>query len=321
MKMIIVGAGISGSIAGEYFRRYSPKIYDQRPEGLSVYNNHHAIMRMKTRDAGDIIGREIKEIKISKEIYYKGEHHKTANTMFNNLYSLKVNGSIEDRSISTVNGSHETRYIIKDFKIQYIGRTALSGVDLNKKRLYFDRDGCKFEVDYDVVLSTIPMPVMLKAAGATAGVEFKKRSIFITRQIYDFECKEIYQTIYYPSRNMKAYRATLESSTLIIESVDGYPSEKEYSEIEESFGIDSSMRSPYAPILNSQEFGKIIDIDDITRKRLLNHLTERHSIYSIGRFAIWKNIKVDDLIKDLRKIDEMINVDSESNRYDLRRGV
>ena len=48
-----------------------------------------------------------------------------------------------------------------------------------------------------------------------------------------------------------------------------------------------------------QRFGKIEPIADDERKSLLFRITHEHGVYSLGRFATWRNILLDDVVDDI----------------------
>jgi len=64
-----------------------------------------------------------------------------------------------------------------------------------------------------------------------------------------------------------------------------------------------------------QNYGKLVSIDDDIRKAIIMELTDKYRIYSLGRFAVWKNVRTDDLISDLKRIKEMITVSAVSAKY------
>jgi hypothetical protein len=48
-----------------------------------------------------------------------------------------------------------------------------------------------------------------------------------------------------------------------------------------------------------QKYGKIIPLPDAVRKRVLHRLTQEHGIFSLGRFATWRNVLLDDVVQDI----------------------
>jgi hypothetical protein len=61
---------------------------------------------------------------------------------------------------------------------------------------------------------------------------------------------------------------------------------------------------------SKQKYGKIAPIDNAWRRAFMHRLTIDNGIYSLGRFATWRNILLDDIIKDISVIKEMMKQDS-----------
>jgi hypothetical protein len=56
-----------------------------------------------------------------------------------------------------------------------------------------------------------------------------------------------------------------------------------------------------------QPFGKIIDLPRRTREALLYELTREYNVFSLGRFATWRNILLDDVVNDIHVLDKLIS--------------
>ena len=60
-------------------------------------------------------------------------------------------------------------------------------------------------------------------------------------------------------------------------------------------------------------YSKIQPIDNDVRERFIQWATEKHNIFSLGRFATWRpGLLMDDLVEDIKLIDRWI---SKSNMY------
>lgn len=112
--MIIIGSGISGILAKEYFRRkFQVDVYEAAPEKKAALSGHQALLRVKTQKAGHILGTKSEPISVEKGIYYKGEFFKESNFRFENMYSLKTNGGLSKRSIASVKPGFLQRYLVE----------------------------------------------------------------------------------------------------------------------------------------------------------------------------------------------------------------
>ena len=68
--------------------------------------------------------------------------------------------------------------------------------------------------------------------------------------------------------------------------------------------------------MKRQLYAKILPIPEETRKRFILWATERHNIYSLGRFATWRpGLLMDDLVNDIRVIQRV----AERGTYDHRK--
>jgi hypothetical protein len=56
-----------------------------------------------------------------------------------------------------------------------------------------------------------------------------------------------------------------------------------------------------------QKYGKIAPIDERFRRSSIVQLTTQHKIFSVGRFATWRNILLDDVVNDLAVVKRLIH--------------
>jgi hypothetical protein len=66
---------------------------------------------------------------------------------------------------------------------------------------------------------------------------------------------------------------------------------------------------------SAQDFGKIRPIDERLRKQFIFEMTTKHNIYSVGRFATWRQLLMDDVVEDLKIIEEFLTKDSSYARW------
>ncbi len=124
---------------------------------------------------------------------------------------------------------------------------------------------------------------------------------------------DVHQTIYFPSIASSLYRASITGDLLIAEYVQRDEEEDCLGQICSAFGIHRSHLRQMDS--TTQRFGKIAAVDNDTRKRIIRHLTLKHNVYSLGRFATWRNILLDDVLQDVYVIKRLLN----SNEYDAAR--
>jgi hypothetical protein len=112
-------------------------------------------------------------------------------------------------------------------------------------------------------------------------------------------------TYYFTGTNTAVYRASIVEDELIIESTFSIMKE-DVVEVSNAFGL---MGIKIEPIVENyvQSYGKINPLNANVRKDMLYRITQDYSIYSLGRFATWRNITLDDVYLDVLKIKSWIN--------------
>ena len=301
-KMKIIGAGLAGLLAGNMLRKNDPVILERQSE---IPNNHTALLRHRTRLVADATSIPFKKVKVQKGIVWNGQVFSKSTIPMINCYSQKVTGSLLDRSISNIDPVE--RFIApKDF----IAKLAM---DLNIKFSYpVSVPELKFSEGN--VVSTIPMPVIAKQLGIFEEFfsedEFNFREITTANfYIENIEC-DIYQTIYLPEEIYKCYRASITGNKFILEFVGDVCADEIKQEVEiilrHHFKICPTQNTFSEIKINNSKYGKIRPIDDIKRKKFISHLTKEYGIYSLGRYAVWKNLLMDDVHDDIIIIQKLI---------------
>lgn len=298
--MNIIGAGMSGCLAGIMY----PEATIYEASDIPPIN-HNAVLRFRSNIISQATGIPFKKVKVRKGIFSEGKFVKP-NILLCNKYSYKVLNLYTDRSIWNIDTVE--RFIAPiDFQQQLF--------NLVKDRVILDHPIDSYDLLMDLLgnktISTIPLPKLAEILEIDLPFETQYKKIVTAK----FEVKDCntYQTIYYPDWNKNVYRATITGNELIIESTE----EIEVTDINyvlDTFGIFANYEKK-TTVKKYNSLGKIADVDDMQRKQLLYHITNKFNIYSAGRYAIWKNILMDDVLKDLRVIKEMIA----ANDYDRMR--
>jgi len=284
--MIILGAGLAGLLAGTQFP--SATIFEASPPATQT---HKALLRFRTDAVGTAVGIEFRKVRVHKGIWYDGRFSPAATIQLANWYARKVIGSLQERSIwdlETVD-----RYIApEDFPAQLAARCGT--------RLQYSTPVTSL-VDWGTpVVSTIPMNVMARMSGASDAPEFRYASIAIQR--WRVPGADVFQTVYFPDPVTTLYRASLTGDMMIAEFAgtidDAYPWEA-------AFGLTRA--ADMTPIETAtQRYGKILPIEEAWRQRFIYELTTQHQVYSLGRFATWRNILMDDVLHDLGVIKRLL---------------
>lgn len=297
MTPTILGAGLSGLIAATQF----PAATVLEANG-SEHLSHKAVLRFRSDSLSRLTGIPFRKVVVRKSIYYQGEHV-PANIQLANLYSFKTNGAYLDRSIWNLDPAE--RYIAPE-DLQYqlaeqIGNRILWNTPVDHSFL---------QRTARPVISTLPMPVLIPLLGSflassldiAAIPTFEHKQIVVDR--YRVKNADVFQTVYFPCPDFGTYRASITGDLLIVERSGAIGIESIH-DVLEAFGM-GNMDVELIEQSHAQRFGKIQPVDDSWRKNAIFRITQDHGIYSLGRFAVWRNILLDDVVNDVAVIKRLI---------------
>lgn len=296
---IIVGAGLAGLLAAHAWP--TARIIEAAP---SPNASHKALMRFRSDVCAKLTGVEFRKVMVRKGIYFEGRFVQP-NIEVANLYSQKVIGRLADRSIWNLDPVE--RFIApEDFYDQLIASVG-NRIEWNTK---FTPEMAKDAT----VISTMPLPIMLDLCGYIMPKEQFNRSPIKVRR-WRIPNADVFQTVYFPDPETSLYRASITGDLLIVEEVpsgDGEQAPLYWAE--RVFGIDPESLEPLDEV--KQTYGKVDELPAQLRKNLLFELTASRDIYSLGRFATWRNILLDDVVEDISVIKRLIK---SASAYDARK--
>lgn len=303
-SMKIYGAGIAGLLAGNIFQ--DAEIIEAGSEGQI---QHKALLRFRSSAVGDAVGIDFRKVTVNKGIWSKRDHKLVEpNIALANEYSNKVIGKYADRSIWNL--APVERFIApEDFVLQLASRC--------KGRITWETPATAEDVFSfkEPAISTIPMSLMKKFYAQKFGddpasqPEIKWESMPITVRRWRIPNADVFQTVYFPDQEISLFRASITGDLLIAEYMEDprFDTENDWiHEILGAFGI--VYRDRIDPIEKvNQRFGKIAPINDAWRKHFIFELSSQFGIYSLGRFGTWRNILLDDVLKDVSVIKKLLN--------------
>lgn len=305
---VIFGAGLTGLLAAHAWPTAS--IIEKSPTPPTP---HRALLRFRSDAVARLTGVEFRKVRVRKGIWW--DSFQAPSIALANHYSAKVlDGRLDaDRSIWNVEPAD--RYVAPDTLHEQLIEAVLPrlrlGIDVAEHPTNFGSNAPR-------MVSTIPLPVLIKDVlnDYDPGLEFFRAPISVTR--FRVPKADLYQTVYFPHPAMSVYRASMTGDVLIIESIAGaiHPDEispDDLHEVLQAFGLQQSIDSLGTV---EQKYGKIAPISDAVRRELLFRITHDYNIYSLGRFAIWRNILLDDVVQDIDVIKRLMKSGS---AYDHRR--
>ncbi len=312
-KIIVVGAGMAGLLAGCMLRSDCEYIQESQP---SLPNNHSALLRFRSSVVGDTLGIEFKKVNVLKTIA------PWRNPMADALsYAKKATGTYALRSSLTAKSELEERFIAPGNLIEMMAERVQSPIKFNKSVDFKSLKG-------KPVISTIPMPALMKALEYPRAdkVDFNYSHGANINAILE-NCK-FYGTVYVPNPEIDFTRISITGDRLTIEfsgmdAVDlTFENNRYMSEALSILGMKIAGKKLLVDVkdieVSNQKYAKILPIDDDERKRFIVWATDKFNIYSLGRFATWRpSVLLDDVVKDIRLIKNLIR---KGHSYDQKKG-
>lgn len=278
---MIVGAGLAGLLAAHAWPQ-CPVLEQQSAPGQA----HRALLRFRTDSVAKLTGIEFRPVLVRKGIWSHGQFREP-NIALANAYSAKcLNQLLPDRSIWSVEPAQ--RWVAPDTLYEQL-------LDAVGSRITWGA-AADFAGARRPIISTAPLPATLGELSIATPLAFNRAPIAVHR-MHVPKC-DVFQTVYFPDHTTTLYRASITGSTLIAEFV-GEPSDDWMDLVARAFWLPAGSELDAAVSPHRQRYGKIAPVDNDRRKQLLFKLTHEHSIFSLGRFATWRNILLDDVVDDI----------------------
>lgn len=292
--MRIIGAGMAGLLAANVLRRHKPTVHERQS---SLPDNHAALLRFRTDAVSKATGIPFRRVDVQKAVMWQGTLSPSGNLAANNMYAQKVTGRVSNRSI--INTASGERFIAPNDFIGQLAANAHVALDSPLDA----GDVIARTPESEPMISTLPMPIMMDMVGWTDRPVFGSRPIWVVTATVE-EC-DIYQTVYYPESGSVYYRASMTGNRLTIECMAPpvWP-EKDCADVVAGLGINGTV---VGLEIKEQKYGKLVPLADAAAgRKFLLFLTDRYRIYSLGRFATWRNLLLDDVVKDIHTIEKLI---------------
>lgn len=308
MALLIYGAGMAGLLAAQMLRRHRPTVFEAQP---ALPDNHGALLRFRTDAVPRAVGIPFRQVRVLKAIYNEYGMVDFCSLRDANMYAQKVTGgSIATRSILDL--SPVDRYIAPPDFLEWLAydREIQYNMEMSADSSIYGQH----EVP---IISTIPMPKLMEFVGWPDVPKFRWLPVWSVRVTLPPNV-DVYQTVYFPEEKYQFYRASITGRELIIEYASDPGPELASSKLADIgtvcrvFGLGTST----LPRLDGttvktkrQEYGKLLPLsaeDDKLRRAFILAMSDQHNIYSIGRFATWRQILLDDVVHDVQVVERFI---------------
>ena len=285
MTLRIAGAGLAGLLCAHAWPQAT--VFDPAPGPRAA---HRAVLRFRTEGVASLTGIEFRPVQVRKGLWYDGAFT-TPDVRLANFYSSKVLGGqvASDRSVWKLDPVQ--RFIAPETFYEQLVEAVGARIRWGEACNYHGPDAA-------IVVSTAPMPSLLKLLGI--GLEHPEQ-LFLRQPIKVVRLRvkrcDVFQTVYFPDPEVPVYRASITSDLLIVEGVREIE-QTDIAQVCEAFGIGD------VELIDSgeQRFGKIVPLPDGLRRATLHRLTTEYGIFSIGRFATWRNVLLDDVVQDIAAV-------------------
>lgn len=297
-NITVIGAGMSGLLAACMLRSDCLRVIENQ---LSLPNNHSAVLRYRSSVVGDTLGIAFKKVKVLKTS--QPWKNPMADAM---AYAYKCTGQHTLRSSLTAKAELEERFIAPSNLIQLMADRVQAPIEL----------GLHWKPNPDPAhtqnfISTLPMPVLMKLLGWKDIPEFKY--VHGANINIDLSGVDAYGTVYVPDPNIAFNRVSLTGSRMTIEfasvDVDRIKLDLQFycEQALALLGMNADYMNIQDAVVKSQQYAKILPINDDLRKKFISWASEQHNIYSLGRFSTWRvNLLQDDVVNDVRIIQKLI---------------
>jgi hypothetical protein len=303
--MYILGAGLAGLLAANVLRKHNPVILEVQ-SGLP--NNHTSLLRHRENKIAEATSIPFRKVKVTKAINFEGKTYTESSPKLSNLYSHKMTGKYLSRSIDNL--APVDRYIAPP---DFISKLAMGcdiryGETLSAGRLIYNDTP---------VISTIPMPALWDLCGDISKPDFEFYEIHTASCYIESGC-DVFQTVYYPNPDLGLYRLSITGNKVMAEFIKqdylriheqhDVSNLREYIQhfLEHDFGMYPGYYDMSEPKIKTNKYGKISPIDNNIRKQFIHSMTNQYRIFSLGRFATWRNILLDDVYDDILAIQKLI---------------
>lgn len=279
----IIGAGMAGLLAANMIR--GSTIFEAQKE---LPNNHSAVLRFRTSQVGDVLGIPFKKVTMIKDVL------PWMNPVADALaYSYK-NGGVRRSDRSIIAGMTVAE--------RYIAPANLISTMAEGIKILYNTHFVPALSRGELYISTIPMPTLMMLLDYPHMPDFSYREGTNVRAV--LPDTDAYVSLSVPDPAIPFSRISITGNELIVEAprlLSLAAGQLAASHALTVLGIPD--KDVQDVTVHKQTYAKINPIDEAARKEFIYWATDKHNIFSLGRFATWRaNLLLDDLVNDIRLI-------------------
>ena len=319
-RFLVVGGGLSGLLMGMELSKQSEDYIIIEKNGSSPEAKLHYLHD----DLTDYLPFPLRKIDIVTNVFWNNKLYSQPTIDMMNYFSYTTLGKITQNSMKFIDGSIHKGWVpvegiekISRLVQEQNNKDPWSGIelihlDLIKKvaKIKVIEDNGVLqdnEIEYQYLISTIPLPYMSKLAGIENLPEFKTEPIKMTEVKLNQDCfEDLYQIVYIPQAELGYARFSILGNRVVAEKANG---NFEATEGANRIGLRKLIqlllpncdlnKVVYDDQVNW--YGRYIPIKEKERLKIINILKDS-DIYCLGRYAEWDYKRTDHIVREVRDI-------------------
>lgn len=316
VKNLIIGAGVSGLIAGMEFTK--------RGEDYMIIEKQSEFPKARLHylhgDLREYFPFKMRPVDVVTNIYWKDQFYSTPTIEMMNKFSCSTVNKVVQNSMKFIDGGIHQGWVPEN-GIENISENLLNfnkvhpelgvsvtGIDWKEHIVYMGKD----HLYYDTIINTMPLPSLLKSCNLYPTIEFKTEPLHMTEiELSDDYYEDLYQIVYIPEAINGVTRFSVLGKRIVAER--GCPAVVEVVKTGErnlDFMLDKFFPNAKGQFKGFKEetnwYGRYVPIKESDRSEIIHKLSE-FGIHCLGRYAEWTYKRADHIAIDAVKLIESLH--------------